>query len=344
MKLLAAGLALLFSGSVIVHAWDYEGHRMVNQVALASLPPDFPAWAKTPANAERIAFLAGEPDRWRNSRQALLQQYNGVDHYIDLEQLADAGIATDTLTPFRYDFVEQFAAGRAAHPDKFPAPDPKINQDHSREWPGFLPWAISEYYAKLRSAFSYLKALEANGRPDEVENARANLIYMMGVMGHYVGDGAQPLHATIHHHGWVGDNPAHYSTSTKIHGLIDGGFIAYAKIRPAELMPLVRPAAKLPTTEREDGRDPVFVAIVDYLLESERRVEPLYRLEQKGGFALQGPPSEEGRKFIDAQLVRGGEMLGALWVTAWRQSGPDLFLKASLLKRKSAEDAPAGGK
>jgi len=337
MKFIAGGLVMLVLGTVAARAWDYDGHRMVNQVALKALPPDFPKWAISPTNAERIAFLAGEPDRWRNSHQQVLQQYNGVDHYIDLEELADAGIATDTLTPFRYDFVEQFAAARAAHPNKFPAIDPKTNQDHSREWPGFLPWAISEYYAKLRSAFSYLKALEANGRPDEVANARANIVYMMGVMGHYVGDGAQPLHATVHHHGWVGENPAHYSTSTKIHALIDGGFIAYAHIVPAELMPLVKPAEVLPTTERDDGRDPVFVDIVDYLLESQRRVEPLYQLEQKGGFALQGAPSDEGRKFIDTQLVRGGEMLGALWVTAWRQAGPDMYLKANLLKRKSTE-------
>jgi len=126
--------------------------------------------------------------------------------------------------------------------------------------------------------------------------------------------------------------------------LIDGGFIAYAKIRPAELMPLVHPAGVVTTTERDDGRDPVFVAVLDYLLESQRRVTPLYQLEQTGGFALQGPPSEEGRKFIDTQLVRGGEMLASLWVTAWRQAGPDMFLKANLLKRKSTDDGGAAGK
>jgi len=46
-------------------AWDYEGHRLVNQLALASLPADFPGFVRAPATAERIAFLAGEPDRWR---------------------------------------------------------------------------------------------------------------------------------------------------------------------------------------------------------------------------------------------------------------------------------------
>ena len=47
-------------------AWDYEGHRVVNHAALASLPTNFPAFVLAPEARERIAFLSGEPDRWRN--------------------------------------------------------------------------------------------------------------------------------------------------------------------------------------------------------------------------------------------------------------------------------------
>lgn len=323
-------------GASAVHAWDYEGHRMVNQVALAALPADFPAWVKTPENAERIAFLAGEPDRWRNSKDLVLQHYNGLDHYLDLEQLADAGIDVHTLTPFRYDFVAQYAAGRAAHPENFPSQD--VGKDHTSSLPGLLPWAVAEYYAKLQSAFSYLKTFEAHGRPEEVANAKANILYLMGVMGHYVGDGAQPLHATKHHHGWVGENPHGYSTAYGIHSLIDGGFIAYAKIRPAELMPLVKEAKPLSTAPRPDERDPVFVQTVEYLQGSLQLVEPLYQMEKAGDFAVHGPVNAEGRKFIDAQLVRGGEMLGAIWLTAWRQAAPDTYLQRNLLLRADDVD------
>ena len=82
-------LALLLP--VASRAWDYEGHRIVNQLALASLPADYPAFVKTPANAERVAFLAGEPDRWKNVPDLPLKQYNGMDHYCDLELIPDAG-------------------------------------------------------------------------------------------------------------------------------------------------------------------------------------------------------------------------------------------------------------
>ena len=68
-------------------AWDYEGHRIVNHIALSSLPTNFLAFVRTPAALERIAILAGEPDRWRNITDLPLKHFNGPDHYIDLEEL-----------------------------------------------------------------------------------------------------------------------------------------------------------------------------------------------------------------------------------------------------------------
>ena len=41
----------------------------------------------------------------------------------------------------------------------------------------------------------------------------------MGVMGHYVGDGSQPLHTTVHFNGWVGDNPKGYTTKQTFHAV-----------------------------------------------------------------------------------------------------------------------------
>ena len=74
------------------HAWDYAGHRIVNALALASLPADFPAFVREPAAAERIAFLSGEPDRWKNDTGLPLRHENGPDHYLDFEQLEWAGL------------------------------------------------------------------------------------------------------------------------------------------------------------------------------------------------------------------------------------------------------------
>ena len=73
-KLFAVAVALVafvFSAG----AWDYEGHHAINELALASLPPDFGGFTMTPALKGRIEFLAGEPDRWRNISDLPLKQF-----------------------------------------------------------------------------------------------------------------------------------------------------------------------------------------------------------------------------------------------------------------------------
>jgi hypothetical protein len=324
--------------SAPVRAWDYPGHRIVNQLALASLPADFPAFVRDPAAAERIAFLAGEPDRWKNVTDLPLRHENGPDHYLDLEQLGWAGLDPAALSPLRYEFAVQFAAGRAAHPRQFPPIDPEKDADRTREWPGFLPWTVTEYFERLQSAFSYLRAYEeGGGTAEEIANARANIVYFMGVMGHFVGDGAQPLHDTVQHNGWVGDNPHGYTTDQKFHAWIDGGFIAAAGIRFSGLKPQARAAQVLPTAPVAGERDAVFSDVMRYLVAQNERVIPLYELEKAGKLKADGTPgSLDGRGFIDEQLLRGGQMLGSLWLTAWRVAPPDRYLLGQLARRAAA--------
>ena len=320
-------------------AWDYNGHRMVNQIALASLPADFPAFVKEPAAAERIAFLSGEADRWRNTPDLPLKHCSSPDHYLDFEQIKFAGMTSKDIPALRYDFVTRFAAGRAKHPSLFPQIDPAKNADHTAEWPGFVPWAIAEYYGKLKSGFSYLKTYEELGTPEEVANAKANIIYIMGVMGHFVGDSSQPLHITVHHNGWVGPNPNDYTRWSGFHAWIDGGFIEKSGIVLDEILPEVKPAApwKLPATP--DGRDPIFSAVIGYVESQHGFVEPIYALEKKGAFRAENAErSKEGRDFIKKQLLTGGRTLAEIWLTAYTQAGPDSYLRNVLETRRKLEE------
>ncbi|MGH7944278.1 MAG: hypothetical protein ACREH8_07700 [Opitutaceae bacterium] len=349
---LAAGTTLI---AVLIptsaRAWDYAGHRIVNQLALASLPKEYPQFVHAVANAGRVAFLGGEPDRWRNAPDYPLKQSGGswTDHFCDLEYLPAAGIDLEKVTSFRYDFIVQFAAGRAAHAKNFAPIDPAKNLDHTAEWPGFAPWAITEYFGRLRSAFSYLKVFEELGTPDEIMNAQANVLYVMGVMGHYVGDLAQPLHTTKHYNGWVGENPKGYTTRRGLHAWVDGGMIAKAEIKVAQLKSRVAPAAAIPLAARTDGRDPMFVAVFEFLRMQHRQVEPLYQLEKEGKLGqAELPMTPEAREFISSRLIEGGQMLGAIWLTAFRNAGPDTYLRSALIKRQTggstASPPPAGGK
>jgi len=340
LLLLAAVCALFRPAS----AWDYEGHRLVNQLALASLPTNFPAFVFTPETRERIAFLSGEADRWRNTPDLTLKHCNGPDHYIDVEELAPAGLTPETVPPLRYDFVAQLASARAAHPEKFPAIDPAKNLDHTRELVGLLPWTLTEYYGKLKSAFSYLKAFEASGGTrEEIANAQANIIYLMGVMGHFAGDASQPLHTTVHYNGWTGENPRQYPTHRTFHAWIDGGYIAKTgidrdfdglkkKLRPAEVVKLNRqPAAP----------EQFFSAMMAFIVEQNKLVEPLYQLEKDRKLSGEGETGLAGRPFIEEQLVKGGQLLGDIWYSAWQHAPVDDYLQRQLEKRK-AQSQPQG--
>jgi hypothetical protein len=61
----------------------------------------------------------------------------------------------------------------------------------------------------------------------------------------------------------------------------------------------------------------------------------LYQLEKEG--KLSGEPGKglEGRAFLDAQLVKGGQMLGDLWFSAWQQAREDRYLIRQLNERAS---------
>jgi hypothetical protein len=337
MKTKLAGLLALFFLIYlpVARAWDYEGHRAVNQLALASLPAKFPAFALTPDARERVAFLGGEPDRWRNTANLSLQHANGTDHYLDMEHLAEYGLTAETLPIFRYDFAARLGIARASHPEKFEPIDPLKNKDHSRELIGFLPWAIVEYQAKLKSGFSYLKAFQNHGgTPAEIANAQQNILYIMGVMGHFVGDASQPLHVTRHHHGWVGPNPKGYATNFSFHAWIDGGFYRKAGgIRIESLTAKVRPAKIVgDPTQPED----LFRQVIAYLVETGTQIEPLYQLEKERKLSPENEKADEGRAFLDAQLIKGGQMLGDLWFSAWQQATEDAYLIRQLKERKSA--------
>ena len=337
--------AILGALALPAGAWDYEGHHAVNELALATLPANFPAFVLTPETRARIAYLAGEPDRWRNETSLrngtglALGHANGPDHYLDLEDLALYGLTPEKLPPLRYDFVADIVKARAAHPEKFPAIDPAKDSDHTRELSGFLPWAITENYEKLQSGFATLAALEKyGGTPAEIANAKADIVYVMGVMGHFVGDASQPLHTTMYHHGWTtNDNPNHYTRSFGFHAWIDGGFFKKTGgIDVKKLSARIHPAEKISAAADPNG---IFQTSVNFIVAANQLVEPLYKMDRDGKLSNKGDAGAEGRAFLEGQLVKSGQLLGDLWFTAWLTAPKDTFLERELQQRAAAAGA-----
>ena len=148
-----------------------------------------------------------------------------------------------------------------------------------------------------------LSAAKQDTRP--VEQA---IIFYAGWLGHYVGDGSQPLHTTIQYNGWMGPNPNGYTTGHQIHWQFEGPFVD-ANMHEPEVRAKMTPAKAI------DGD--IFDAYVAYLRHTKTYVEKVYQLEKAGGFV--GAGSAESRAFTAERLGAGASMLrDMIYTPGWR--------------------------
>lgn len=285
-------IALFFFQSNTVFAWGNEGHTYVNRVAAEKIPRDMPRFLRK-AVAE-IAYLGPEPDRWRSPTEFALKNAQEPDHFIDLERV----VWLDPLPRGRYEFYRKLYEKRAAtanHPD-----------DYLPERVGLQPYITMEVYGRLKVGFREYRKLKADHQPTAaVEDA---IIFYAAWLGHYVGDGAQPLHTTIQYNGWVGPNPNGYTTQHDIHADFESVYVG-ANIHPTDFSGFVHAPEQI---------DDPFMSYVGYLKASNRLVEKVYSIEKAGGF--RGKGSAEAFDFTTHRLAAGSQMLLNLWYTAWLES------------------------
>lgn len=313
---LVAGLA-----ASIAQAWDAAGHQLIARIALERFAkdPGCPEWLKDARQAEMVAWQSGEPDRWRGLRTANLRNENEPDHYLDLEDLEPFGLTLRTVPMLRSEYTKALELAREKHPEKMKPVNPAIDTAKTMLTPGYLPHAIMEHYEKTRSSMNTLRILQ--GLPDaaterrqtQIEQAKANVRVEMGLLAHFVGDAAQPLHTTTHHHGWVGDNPKGYTTDRGIHAYIDGTILTLHKISKDTVAKTIEPG----TPSRVKDPQMPWPDVLAHLERSFAQVEPLYEMKKSGDL-----DKEPGKAMIVERLRDGGLMLGDLYAAAWKASEP----------------------
>ncbi len=322
---------LLFLACSPAAAWDEDGHIIITRAAFVKLPETMPQWLRTAEVRARLEYLSAEPDRWRGQHNNHLDHINSPDHYIDEELLHPYGLSIKTLPLFRREFTDILATQRALHPEKFDPYDRTRDKSYTHLSPGLLPYRIAEVQWKIAASWTTLKTYEKH--PDLVtkemiDNARQNIVYHMGILSHYVGDGSQPLHTTEHHHGWVDPNPKGYTQEREFHQYIDGEIILLHGFTPDS----VAKKALSPRTITQDG---YWKEIGAYLYETYELVEPLYALEKSG--ALRG---EAGKRFIEDRLLSAGSMLSGVWVSAFEGARIDDFRENQLKEKKHRQQQP----
>jgi TonB family protein len=275
-------------------AWGNDGHKMINRLAAQSLPANLPAFLHTPEAISEIEYLGPEPDRWRSRAEPELNAEQAPDHFIDLEWADVIG----TLPRNRYEYIADLYAAGLTHP--------KLASDLQPDRVGFQPYITEEVWERLKSAMRDYRELGA--RHEDTKSVEAVILFYTGWLGHYVGDGSQPLHVTVNYNGWTGPNPNGYTTEHGIHSRFESAFVA-ANIKPASVQPLMTPLHPI----GDEWSD-----YLAYLRHTATLVEKLYQLDKDHAF--EGAGTEESRQFTAERLAAGASMLRDMIEAAWTKS------------------------
>ncbi len=139
----------------------------------------------------------------------------------------------------------------------------------------------------------------------------------IGMWGHYIGDGAQPLHVTVHFNGWGKfPNPNGFTTSQRTHSFFESTFVdKYMSVGGvAALLPPGSPLAQPQTLLTQDQ---VMADVAQYLRATLSSVPQLYQIEKAGGFDT---GSDAAKQFAAQRLAAGAAELRDLSVLAWDDS------------------------
>ena len=298
-----AGAFVILAPASQALAWGATGHRLIGQTAAASLPPEVPAFLRTPSAVQDIGELAREPDRWRDAGKTHDASRDPA-HFVDVDDngrvLGGPNLAA--LPPTRAGYE---TALRAAGADSTRA--------------GYLPYAIIDGWQQLAKDFAYWRVLKAAIPREHRADRKAWLqhdlarrerltVIDLGVWAHYVGDASQPMHVSVHYNGWGAyPNPLGF-TQEKVHSAFEGEyvrrFVSAGQVHAA-MTPLEPCAA------------PIEVCTATYLSATSQTVGPYFMLQKAGGFAGEDP---RGQAFAQARVAAGASALRDFVVAAWRAS------------------------
>jgi hypothetical protein len=278
---------------VLLAAWGDVGHRLTGEAAALELPASMPAFFR--GASRQLGYLNPEPDRWkdRNERNLdpALEGGTSPDHFIDVEMAPPAVLAAALRAPNRYAYIDTLAAAGV-----------------KASTYGFLPFRMLELSQQLRVDFRNWRAA-----PDSIKPwIEARIIDDAGILGHYVADGSNPAHASDQFNGWTRANPNGYATDKQFHARFESAYVG-AHIKLADVL------AKMDTSARvlPDLR----AAIIQYLMDSNAQIEPLYRLDKAHPFDA-NTTAPENKAFTTDRLATGAKMLRDIWYTAWVTSVP----------------------
>jgi hypothetical protein len=272
-------LAVTVAGTLLggfAVGWWSGGHETVAEAAAARLPDDVPTFFR--GGGKHLAHFSVDPDRWKNREMVFLRREEEGNHFLDMEDL-DGKKLPDT---HRYDFLKIVYTDLKKDPNKL----------------GMLPYAIMENYEKLVVGFHDFRK---DGKNPAIP---MKCLVHGGVLAHYTGDAAMPLHTTRDYDGKI---QADGNIKQKgIHAKVDG-FPEKNKMTPEEV------CRGLEAKKIGD----VWKHVNAFIAESHTHIEKCYEFDAAGAL---DKPTDESRAFILARVRAGAQLTLDLWYTAWLRS------------------------
>lgn len=293
--LLAA--AIIFCPAA-AQAWGGTAHAVIDRAAIAAIPADGPVFLRR--HADYIAASAVLPDNWRGDAEGFSKIEEDPNHGWFREQFA----FLKPIPRSRYEFILALYKRYEVIKDSDPATAARTNV----RWTGTLPYAAMEAYDRLIVCMRAVRAAQARGEDSAVPEQHC--AFQVIRLGHYIGDGSQPLHDSVNSDGWRGPNPNGYTRDRTIHGRFESGFVDAIGLTPTDIMPRIGAVA------HRDGD--MFDAVLRFLDQSGDRMEAVYRLEKRDGF--RNTADTDVRALIYERTAAGAAMLRDMLCRAWAES------------------------
>jgi hypothetical protein len=285
--LLAATCPLLVSG------WGEQGHTIVGQAAAKTLPQDMPMFFR--AADDQLAYLNAEPDRWRDAREQTFGTWlnaTSKEHYVFLDLVPPEALQASD----RYAYLDILA--------KRGIVSPVVRVGGSS---GLLYFRVLELAQEVRVGFRALRETKDSPKRSWIQ---ARIIDDAGILGHYVADGANPHHTSVHMFGWLGNNES-YVTDAAFHSRFETDYVQ----SHVQLRDVLEKVPRQPRIIRDLQAD-----VLQYLKRSNSLVEQLYQLDREERFGLSTTGTAQ-KAFTVARLADAATLLRDLWWTAWITSG-----------------------
>jgi hypothetical protein len=292
---LAAVLALLPNGAA---AWGTTGHHIINLVAMRALPADVPAFLAQPDVIAAVEALGPEMDVLKGAGESF-DRDEDPGHYLDVgDDRRVAGVVSLTALPADMEAYEKALESAGTDPYRV----------------GYLPYTIADGWEQLRKDFAYWRAFSYLATHADTDRGRAAfaqaehlrrllIVRDIGVWGHFVGDGSQPLHVTTHYN------------DGGIHAPFEGAFVR-EHVTTAAVEHLV-PRGGPPAPQALLSQSALLSDVGAYLAATNAQEPQLYAIADRQGFAQATP---EAIAFATARVADGARELRDLIVLAWENS------------------------